>query len=720
MESKIITTSKILNEESYFILNKYKVELNIEIIFLDLLYDVEAENKENFVSKIIVENLNSNIFKDSEEPQKSNILSSIITNIQNKRYSIKLKTEIYNKNCFYQYFNVKYIFLDKSKKETINNYTIPLYYNQSNSIYSLYYCKGNMSFEIIIRRDTFFEDEWIREPIIDFAIKKDKLLEIKSAETFEKDAVHKRFLFVNIDSYRKFPNLNLGKYGIFRYDFTTSVSTNFTIYLDEDFDHIGFFMHKANNVIEKKINLASLSRLFNKCRLFERFINTIKDLYTIGKYTFYKNCKKSLIYSMSKKTLVFDVEEMNNFNLFFRQDIMKLTENDGINLVKNYSYYYLITKILENNENKKYFDYIVTMFITFINYLNKDKYDIIDKYKLIYSVAVLLAEYVKDDYIKNIENIKLEDIPKKNLIRIINFKKDKESIYSFTENNNNQIINNLKTDSYLFYILTQLNSSIGKNLIRSNYITSGKTTCSMLSMITLNNLKNEFLSIKQKYGIRIGFKTDYKAVTNIITKITCYNEINIFGKFLENLETKFDKNYTQRIKLSCVMKHERFCHTLVSINIFTGNLKGSPEEYLYFENKNKIELVIGGVQESGGAFEYLVVQNIKFWEFLNSGNQNVNYEDFFNINLWTDNTMKELYDLYLRLTGKDDDNGSGLLIPKLSAKMNIYDSQVKYKKGGKNQGEDNEGENNYSIIKICRNKYCDKFQEKIMKKNNYI
>ena len=204
MESKIITKSKILNEESYFILNKYKVELNIEIIFLDLLYDVEAENKENFVSKIIVENLNSNIFKDSEEPQKSNILSSIITNIQNKRYSIKLKTEIYNKNCFYQYFNVKYIFLDKSKKETINNCTIPLYYNQSNSIYSLYYCKGNMSFEIIIRRDTFFEDEWIREPIIDFAIKKDKLLEIKSAETFEKDAVHKRFLFVNIDSYRKF------------------------------------------------------------------------------------------------------------------------------------------------------------------------------------------------------------------------------------------------------------------------------------------------------------------------------------------------------------------------------------------------------------------------------------------------------------------------------------------------------------------------------------
>ena len=161
------------------------------------------------------------------------------------------------------------------------------------------------------------------------------------------------------------------------------------------------------------------------------------------------------------------------------------------------------------------------MFLTFIKELNKGKYDIIDKYKLIYSVAMLLVEYINDDYIKKIEDIKIEEIPNKNLIRVINFNEDKETIYSYIENNNNQIINNLTTKSYLFYILTQLSSPIGENLIKSNNITTSKTACSMLSMITLNNLKSEFLSIKQKYGIRIGFKTNYKAITNIITKITC-------------------------------------------------------------------------------------------------------------------------------------------------------------------------------------------------------
>ena len=55
-------------------------------------------------------------------------------------------------------------------------------------------------------------------------------------------------------------------------------------------------------------------------------------------------CEKNLLH------FILDKEEMNNFNLFFSQDIIKLTDNEGITLVQNYSYYYLITKILEKEK----------------------------------------------------------------------------------------------------------------------------------------------------------------------------------------------------------------------------------------------------------------------------------------------------------------------------------------------------------------------------------
>ena len=278
----------------------------------------------------------------------------------------------------------------------------------------------------------------------------------------------------------------------------------------------------------------------------------------------------------------------------------------------------------------------------------------------------------------------MEELTKLNLIRIVDFKDD--NIYSFVENNNYEIINNLGNNSYLFYILNQLNSSIGKNMIKANYTSSANSNCSMISMVTLEDFKKLFSFIKQRYGIKIGFKTNYNAVSNIITKITCYNEINLFGKYLEK-EIIEDPNYINKMKLSLCMKHERFCHILVSINIFTGYLEGSPEEYLYFEEKSKIMLVTDGKNESGNAFEYLISHNYDFLNFLHSPPENINYEQFFNFEIWIDNTMLLLYYLY----------------------RDYFEENNQISK--KNSNGNKDGNNASKTLKICRDNYCDIFKE---------
>jgi len=160
----------------------------------------------------------------------------------------------------------------------------------------------------------------------------------------------------------------------------------------------------------------------------------------------------------------------------------------------------------------------------------------------------------------------------------------------------------------------------------------------------------------------------------------------LFGKYLEK-EIIEDPNYINKMKLSLCMKHERFCHILVSINIFTGNLEGSPEEYLYFEEKSKIMLVTDGKKESENAFKYLISHNDDFLNFLHSPPENINYEQFFNFEIWIDNTMLLLYYLY----------------------RDYFEENNQISKKNSNRKKD--GNNASKTLKICRDNYCDIFKE---------
>ena len=192
-----------------------------------------------------------------------------------------------------------------------------------------------------------------------------------------------------------------------------------------------------------------------------------------------------------------------NCYLFIRQNIENLKEK-GKNLIFYFSYAILIQKLKEI-KFIDYFDKIITMFESFQKSLKsifkcKTNKNALDEIKLIFTVSSLLDNFLDDDYIKVLQNVKTNELL--NMIQIIDFT-DKTNIYSFVEDNNNNIIEKLTNNSYLFYILNQFNSSIGKNMIKVNYNSSGYSQCSMLSMITLKNLKDEFRLIKQRWGLKI-------------------------------------------------------------------------------------------------------------------------------------------------------------------------------------------------------------------------
>ena len=671
-----------------------EVKLYIQILFLDLIYNLKPEKYDYYVEELkIYDNNDLNELELDIIPKKE--ISSIKINSNKSEYNIKLKKLIYNPCCFYQYFNITLVFKNSKKKTIDITYMIPLYYDKNNVIYSLFYNYGYKSYEIIIRKETFDTSYFmINEPTLVF-INENKCIKIASKENFEKNACQKRFLFININSHESFPNLNLGKYNFFKYSIPTNPS-HITVYLDEDFNHIGFYNFKINSLKENRIDISNLEELYNNCYLFKDIIISLKEEYKKNNYNFYNKFYQVIENTLHK--INFNNILKDNYYLFLRQNIESLKDK-GKNLIFYYSYFNLFYSFQQNKTPKEYFDRIIIMFETFQNsiknkFKEKSNENKINEIKLIYSSSEILRSYLKDDYIENIKNYELEKLAKLNLIQLIDFKD--ENIYSFVEKNNNDIINNLKTNSYLFYILNQFNSSIGKNMIIANYTSSGNSECSMISMITLENLKDEFKSIKQRWGIKIGFKTDYRAITNILTKITCYNEMELFGNLKEERKIEEDPNYVQRFVLSMNMKHERFCHTLASINIFTGNLKGSPEEYLDFERKTKIKLISNKKQESENAFEYLITRNESFINFLHFPITNNNFEKFLNINIWTDNTMATLNELIKEF------------IEKSIYKKKIINGKNKSKKKEKNESKINDSKH----LKICKNNYCDIFKRK--------
>ena len=168
---------------------------------------------------------------------------------------------------------------------------------------------------------------------------------------------------------------------------------------------------------------------------------------------------------------------------------------------------------------------------------------------------------------------------------------DKDSIYKDANDNNLELILNLTKKSYLYPYFLQFNSSFNISHTISDEDDKFVEICKT-SMITLNQIKLDLIKSLPKYGIRIFFNTDYFASTLINIDITIYNEKKSFGRFLtqKELSSNNDLNYTKRVKISFLQKHERFGHYKKSINKTEKDFVHSPRGVINYE-KNTVHVL---------------------------------------------------------------------------------------------------------------------------------
>ena len=113
------------NYENNLFANFYLTEvcLYIQLLFLDLIYDLKPKITDYCVNALEIYDINaSESIYDSENKC---IFKQIIK--KEKKLFIALKKKIHDPCCFYQYFNIKLYFIN-SKGESMNiTYMIPLY-----------------------------------------------------------------------------------------------------------------------------------------------------------------------------------------------------------------------------------------------------------------------------------------------------------------------------------------------------------------------------------------------------------------------------------------------------------------------------------------------------------------------------------------------------------------------------------------------------------------
>ena len=379
-----------LNNNKFCQIYKSEAIINIKLVFLDLLFNLKPNTFDYFAYEIYIYDINNT---DSDEPDLK-VLESYKINSNTSTYKIKIKKNIHDPCCFYQYYNIKLLFKNSKEQKKDATYMIPLYYNKTNVVFSLFYNIGIMSFEIIMRKDTFIKNDWIREPLLDFK-NGNNCLEIESQEKFEENACLKRFLFININTYRCFPNLNLGKYIIFKYTFTTDKPSHFTVYLDENFEHIGFFKFKVDSLKEKTIDFDKLNILYEKCKKFKEYIDEIKNIYKKVNYLFEIKVYKNMILILEDLDDI-SLDEIDNLNLFLRQNI-KILEVKGKELIFYFSYVNLFLQF-KNKQLRKYFVHIIILFETFQNYLRNIISDEFDRLKL-FTISIWASNIYKFYYL---------------------------------------------------------------------------------------------------------------------------------------------------------------------------------------------------------------------------------------------------------------------------------------------------------------------------------
>ena len=568
-------------------------------------------------------------FIDYEEKKKQLIKTFSLSNgiiFSASKSTMKILNEYkapYN-DCFYISlpFEVKGGF-------AIDKYSVPItiYFNQINYLYA--------SIELT---DTMYNYELIFYKKVPEILIYDK--EINIEEKFEEDSSLNRINIVNI-GLRDIKIKGVSEDTKIEYE---NIESNQSIIFDSD---LNIILNYPKTIFQFKKEESDIVKMENtkNLRISEKINSklTEEEIETFNK-EFIKTCGKLNDY-IYKKYNKKDYEDMNNCDIKILKSYNILSlyadiffRNPSIDKKKRYS---LFKKLFTNLEN-------------FGNIIKKVKDERLESLLFISACIALSKIAEKKEKIEETKNIE-------NLIDLIDFSED--TIYRDALNNNINFIFKLKRKSFIFNYLLQFNSSSKLFDIEDIYTNkSKKAKISIISMLSLYQLKYDLIKSLPRFGIRLYFNAfDDYASTIITTSITLFNEINIFGKplTLDELSNKNDKNFKKRVCLSFIIKHERFCHIKKIFNKNDLDYINSPIGFLDFDNSKEvffsynIDEYNNLIGELGETFENIIFDNKRRLIFALFKTKNINLEKLFNNDIWVKENNKELIDELTKVVGEN-------------------------------------------------------------------
>ena len=617
------------------IINKYTVKAYGIEEKLDKIYMFNNNESDNLNKISILGALHSYHFPKSKE---SIIIFNFIDYVDNyflkelkimkNKYKINQKRlEIYLDdndipfdNCFYK--NIKIEFEDNNNNPIEN--LLKIHYNQKN----FYCCTKDV--------DTPNSSEFIFFKNFPKITINDKY-NVEIEEQFEENQIFKRINILNVN--REKIKLN-GNPLIYYNLLDHSIKKKYEIRECNLHPHILFLIGQNLNVLSYFNEDIFYRSSFIKDNFKIYLLEQLENIKLIENNISLENLKKNkkLLYDM-----ISDCSSILNnirFKNYLNGNILNFNQNDA-NLLIKHGKYMIFKKIFFNIDNN-------ILDLSELNYKKFKKiYDSLnlfyEKCKLIEKDFLILSKiynatcHMMLNYLENSEET-MENIE----FDLIQF--DKDNIYKEANKNNIDLILNLTKNSFLYPYFLQFNSAFKPSqilAINDKYIDTCKT-----SVITLDQIKIDLIKSLPKYGLRIGFNTEYIANTILNTDITIYNEKKLFGHFLtlKELDTVNDINYTKRVKISFLQKHERFSHYKKYLNKSEKNFVLSPRGVINYEGDEVMAL--GSQQniekgELGESLEYIMTNGeLYLIDNILNLKEDINLKELYEINsfLESDNT----------------------------------------------------------------------------------
>ena len=524
-------------------------------------------------------------------------------------------------DCYFRHIKIQFFKNDIENMELVDN-IITFYYYQKN----FYFCTKDI--DIATSSEFIFFKTF---PIITI----NDLHTIDIQEKFENNQIFKRVNILNVNREK----IKLNGKSLIYYDYLKpSDKASYEISEDELSPNILFLIGKNLNVLsyfDKEI-LYNSSFVDDKHKL--KFLNLLKNNELIDKDDSIQNLieKKDALLNMVQNCL--QIFNRKIIEKYLYGNIKNFNQYDADILIK-YGKYLIFKQIFYKNNNLEIDEINYIKYKNIMTSLNLfiEKCKLIEKDSLYLARLYFSACNVLIHYLQNSNNFK-ENI----IFDIINFGND--SIYKDAYENNLNLILNLTKKSFLYPYFIQFNSSPNESKIlideNNNYIETFT-----ISMNTLNQLKLDLIKSLPKYGIRICFSTNYFSNTILRTDIAIYNEKKLFGHFLthEELGSHNDIEFTKRVKISFLQKHEIFNHYKNRLNkqkkTSLRGLINYDESIVYFLDSktiiNKSELL--------DTLEYIMTkENSYLIDNLFKCNEDFNLKELYNINIFLERNNDEL------------------------------------------------------------------------------